>query len=129
MYYYHGLSLDPRSLLPPQARIYHELTLGHYWHAAMRTHGRMQGRSGAVGEAWGDCAQVLADEQGVFETAEEKYKRQLLNAMCHARALADVGIIISDTTLSGSENFRYDTFESDLQTLGWAGGAPGICEN
>ncbi|MEE2636240.1 MAG: hypothetical protein VYE68_03300, partial [Acidobacteriota bacterium] len=89
----------------------------------------VQGRSGAVGEAWGDCAQVLADEQGVFETAEEKYKGRLLNAMCHARALADVGIIISDTILSGSENFRYDTFESDLQNLGWADGAPGICEN
>ena len=119
VYYYNGLSLDQRSLLPAQALIYHEIAPGHYWHAAMRTYSRMQGRSGAFGEAWGDFGQVLAYEQGVFETAEEKYGRRIFNAMFHARALADVGINYFGYDFEWGRNIldRY-TFESDLENLG-----------
>jgi uncharacterized protein (DUF885 family) len=119
VYYYNGASLDQRSLLPAQALIYHELAPGHYWHAAMRTYSRMQGQSGAFGEAWGDFGQVLAYEQGVFETAEEKYGRRIFNAMFHARALADVGINYFGYDFEWGRSIldRY-TFESDLENLG-----------
>ncbi len=118
MYYYNGSSLERRSLLPAQALIYHELAPGHYWHAAMRTYSRMVGRSGAFGEAWGDFAQVLAYEQGVFRTAAEKYGRLIFNAMFHARALADVGINYFGHDFEwGKKILDTYTFESDLQNL------------
>lgn len=120
MYYYNGSNLDQRSLLPAQALIYHELAPGHYWQAAMATVSRAitayPRRNNAFAEAWGDFAQLLAYEQGVFRTPQEKYGRRLFNAMFHARALADVGVNYFGYDFDwGLEVLRRYTFESELQ--------------
>lgn len=118
MYFYNGSSLESRSLLPAQALIYHELAPGHYWHEAMRTFSRVPGASAAFSEAWADFAQVLAYEQGVFRSPEEKYGRLVFVAMFYARALADVGINYFGYDMNwGRQVLDRYTFESELQWL------------
>ena len=120
MYYYNGSNLGQRSLLPAQALIYHELAPGHYWQEAMAfTSAQLTAyprRSNAYSESWGDFAQLLAYEQGVFRTPQEKYGRRLFNAMFHARALADIGVNYFGYDFEwGLAVLRRYTFESDLQ--------------
>jgi len=120
MYYYNGSHLDQRSLLPAQALIYHELAPGHYWQAAMswisKSLTQYPRRSNAFAESWGDFAQLLAYEQGVFKTPAEKYGRRMFNAMFHARALTDIGINYFGYDFSwGMKVLSRYTFESELQ--------------
>lgn len=120
VYYYNGSNLDQRSLLPAQALIYHELAPGHYWHSAMRMLSKSATHypraNGAFSEAWGDFAQQLAYEQGVFRTPEEKYGRRLFNAMFPARALAEIGVNYFGFDFDwGLKVLDRYTFESQLQ--------------
>ena len=101
MFFYNASELDKKSLLTAQGLIYHELAPGHYWHAAISSiTGRgYQGDFGSsfrsnagFAEAWGDYAQVLAYELGVFGSPAEKYGRLLFKSMFHARAVADIGV-------------------------------------
>ncbi|WP_447752276.1 DUF885 domain-containing protein [Sphingopyxis fribergensis] len=120
MYFYNGSDLDKRSLLPAQALIYHELAPGHYWQEAMAESARPAGgyprRNMAFAEGWGDFAQTLAFEQGVFRTPAERYGRRVFNAMFHARAVADIGINYYGYSFEwGQKILAEHTQESDMQ--------------
>ncbi len=118
MYWYNGSSLESRSLLPAQGLIYHELSPGHYWHAAMGTYSPVKGTNAGFSEAWADFAQILAYEQGVFRSPEEKYGRLAFVSMFYARALVDIGVNYFGRDFAwGRKTLRRYTFESDHQIL------------
>jgi uncharacterized protein (DUF885 family) len=120
VYFYNGSNLDQRSLLTAQALIYHELAPVHYYEAAVHAlvppTGDYPRNNMAFGEAWGDFAQLIAYEQGLFRTPQERYGRLLFLAMFRARALADIGINYFGLDFEwGLKILRRYTSESDLQ--------------
>lgn len=120
VYFYNGSNLDQRSLLTAQALIYHELAPGHYYEAAVHAlvppTSEYPRNNMAFGEAWGDFAQLIAYEQGLFRTPEERYGRLLFLAMFRARALADIGVNYYGRDFEwGLKILRRYTSESDLQ--------------
>jgi len=119
---FNGANLESRSLLPSQALIYHEIDPGHHRQAdAQATSEKLHPWRKHLwlsnsGEAWGEYAQILAYEAGVFETPEEKYARLLFNSMFPARAVAEIGINYYGKSFDwGLAVLKRYTLESDLQ--------------
>jgi uncharacterized protein (DUF885 family) len=95
---FNAANLRQQPLLSIGSLTYHELVPGHHLHIATQSENlalHPVGRHSSVNafnEGWAEYAATLAGELGMYETAEERYGRLIMDAFLTSRLVVDTGM-------------------------------------
>jgi uncharacterized protein (DUF885 family) len=95
---FNAANLRQQPLLNIGSLTYHELVPGHHLHIATQSESlalHPVGRHSfvnAFNEGWAEYAATLAGELGMYETAEERYGRLIMDAFLTSRLVVDTGM-------------------------------------
>jgi uncharacterized protein (DUF885 family) len=127
-YLFNARNLTQRCLIDVGPLTYHELVPGHHLHMA----GELENRSlhplrvhsffNAFNEGWAEYASTLAGEMGMYETADERFARLVLDAFLSSRLVVDTGMNALGWSLSQareymSENTFHSQSEIETETI------------
>jgi uncharacterized protein (DUF885 family) len=98
IYLFNSANLSKQPLHNLAALTYHELVPGHHLHLAAQHRNeslhefRRHSFVNAYNEGWAEYAATLAGEAGMYEDAEERYGRLVMDAFLTSRLVVDTGM-------------------------------------
>ncbi|MGH8031076.1 MAG: DUF885 domain-containing protein [Luteimonas sp.] len=117
-------NLTRQPLLNIASLTYHELVPGHHLHLSLQNENdglHPVGRfafCNAYNEAWAEYAATLAGELGLYEAAEERYGRLIMDAFLTSRLVVDTGMNALGWTLEqGRDYLRANASLAEAEVL------------
>jgi uncharacterized protein (DUF885 family) len=98
IYLFNAANLTRQALFNVGALTYHELVPGHHLHLSTQQENqqlhpfRAHSFVNAYNEGWAEYAATFAGEVGMYEAAEEKYGRLVMDAFLTCRLVVDTGM-------------------------------------